>query len=333
MIIHTPKCLSTQKSDLIIEKYACSNVAMEDINGMPVFMQPSFFRLHSSAITNNIFYLARKATESKLIAACQFGETSESLYKSPIKGSFGGLGLIGQLGINEVEIFLETIVDDLAKQKAKKIYITLPPLAYFPSETGVALNVFFRLGFEISGHELSFVREVDPAVSFRSRIASGNKNKINKCIKAGFLIRKLEAINEIKIAHEVISKNRAKKNIPLTMDWDSLENMHSALPSCLVVFGCFSRDQMVASAICIQISPGILYIFYWGEWPGFEPYSPVSLLAQSIYEYAERNGFRMIDAGTSTENGEPNYGLINYKKGLGFVESIKLSIEKRYNEK
>ncbi len=114
------------------------------------------------------------------------------------------------------------------------------------------------------------------------------------------------------------------------MEWGPLKDMAVALPESVLGFGCYQGGEMVASAVCIRVNSQILYIFYWGESPGFESWSPVSLLAQSIYDYAASSGYRLLDAGTATLSGEPNHGLISYKKALGFVESLKITLEKNF---
>lgn len=296
---------------------------------IPVFMQPRFFQLHSSNATAGLQYSVYEAKREVLVATCNFGEYEPGSFRSPVRGSFGGLAATRLLTMREQEEIFLAVIEDLVNRGAKQINITLPPLAYYSAETSVALNVLLRIGFTIVGHELALVRTVSAEQSFRSRIAAGNKNKINKSLRSGLNCRKLIGFKELRVAYDVIQHNRAKKNIPLTMDWDSLSAMVSHLPNAICAFGCFRESEMVASAICVRVSPEILYIFYWGELPGLEPWSPVSLLAQTIYDFSIYEGVRLIDAGTSTLDGVPNYGLLSYKKGLGFSETLKFSVRRK----
>lgn len=298
------------------------------IPDIPVFMQPRFFQLHASNASVGLNYSVYEAEREVLVATCNFGKQESGSFRSPVRGSFGGLAATSPLTVREQETIFSAILEDLAHRGAQAIAITLPPLAYYSAETSVGLNVLLRMGFSIFGHELAFVRAVSPEESFRSRIDSGNKNKINKCLKAGFVTRKLVGLDELRAAHEVIRLNRAKKDIPLTMEWDGLRQMAEHLPESICAFGCFRGAEMVASSVCVRVDARVLYIFYWGELPGFEPWSPVSLLAQTIYEFAVAEGIRLIDAGVSTLNGVPNYGLLSYKKSLGFIETLKFSVRR-----
>src|SRR5262249_13645088 len=81
-------------------------------------------------------------------------------------------------------------------------------------------------------------------------------------------------------------------------------------------------------SICVKVNNSVLYVFYWGDRPGYEHLSPVTLLAQFIYEYAQRARFNLIDFGTATNGGEPIYGLINFKREIGCFPSPKTTYVK-----
>jgi hypothetical protein len=80
---------------------------------------------------------------------------------------------------------------------------------------------------------------------------------------------------------------------------------------------------------CPMWGRGMLYIFYCGDLPGYEKLSPVSLITQSIYDYARAKGFSLLGIGTSTKQGIPSSGLRGFKRELGCVESLKLAFVKR----
>ena len=49
-----------------------------------------------------------------------------------------------------------------------------------------------------------------------------------------------------------------------------------------------------------------------------------------LADHAKRNGFQHIDFGTSTKNGEPIYGLMNFKKEIGCFPSLKPAYTKKF---
>jgi hypothetical protein len=104
--------------------------------------------------------------------------------------------------------------------------------------------------------------------------------------------------------------------------------MVKTFPGRLHIFAVYpdsKRSHIVGAAICIAVSRSVLYVFYWGDAADMSSYSPIALLASRIYEFCQHQEFQLLDAGTSTLAGEPNHGLISFKRNLGFSESLKLS--------
>ena len=91
-------------------------------------------------------------------------------------------------------------------------------------------------------------------------------------------------------------------------------------------------NEMVAAAVCIALSDEVLYVLYWGDSEGMQKYSPISLLAKHIYEHAQSQSFAKLDVGTSTLLGKANYGLVKFKRNLGFRETVKLEFIKNIDD-
>jgi len=69
-------------------------------------------------------------------------------------------------------------------------------------------------------------------------------------------------------------------------------------------------------------------MFLLGGALGYGLFSPVVKLAAEIYSFCQAEGIKIMDIGTSTEGVSPNFGLINFKKSLGFSESLKINMKK-----
>jgi hypothetical protein len=53
------------------------------------------------------------------------------------------------------------------------------------------------------------------------------------------------------------------------------------------------------------------------------------LIADYLYQGCQTCGIGLLDVGTSTIDVQPNFGLIHFKRALGFSESLKFQLEKR----
>ena len=113
------------------------------------------------------------------------------------------------------------------------------------------------------------------------------------------------------------------------MSLEQVRQMAVLFPQRLHLFAVYrddSRQEMVAAALCLALSPQVLYVLYWGDGPDMRSYSPVAMLASHIYAFCAREGFTVLDVGISTLHEEPNFGLVNFKRNLGFTESLKLEM-------
>src|SRR5262249_29377061 len=142
---------------------------------------------------------------------------------------------------------------------------------------------------------------------FVRRLDAGNRKRLRKAADAGFSARRLPP-EDHEAAYRLIATNRARRGFPFSMTWAHVSDMRAVFPDRLLVFGAEQSGQLAAAGICLRIAPAILYVYAWGEAAEALPYSPVTLLAASIYEYSRAEGIALMDLGTSTLEGQPNYG-------------------------
>jgi lipid II:glycine glycyltransferase (peptidoglycan interpeptide bridge formation enzyme) len=53
------------------------------------------------------------------------------------------------------------------------------------------------------------------------------------------------------------------------------------------------------------------------------------VLLRGLYDYAAEHGIPLLDLGTSTVDGKPNFGLLSFKTRLGAELTPKISFAKR----
>jgi hypothetical protein len=290
-----------------------------------LFNEAGYFRLHATS-ANDIYAQLVRISDSKVHATIAFYEGEDRVFTSPKRGTFGGLGLNQPLDLQIVERFLTTIVGFLKSLGAGAIHLKCPPLSHDLALSSVVSNILLRHGATLCGHELNYDMRMDSR-PFTERIDYSNVKRIRKCLRMGFVAEKISASNYAN-AYHVIRENRERHGYPISMTAMQLEAMVAAFPGRVHFFAVYpdpQKSRIVAAGVCLALSPAILYVFYWGDAPDMGAYSPIALLASCIYEFCQREGFALLDVGTSTVLGEPNHGLVNFKRNLGFSESLKLS--------
>jgi len=297
---------------------------------LPIFLRPDFFKLHSPG-AEKAFHFQMCAKEStQVIAAAAFYGIESHRFVSPWRGSFGALFFADRtLPLAANDFFLDRIESKLQQEGAKEISMILPPQAYYPERTSVLVNLLLRKGYKLTGHELNYSRLIS-GEDFLGRVNQGNRKNIRRAAKRGFVFQGLTPA-EIEDAYQVIAENRERRGYPTTMTLEQIEGMLQAIPGSLFPFSVTDGSRMIAASICIAVDKAVFYVFYWGEIDGYQNPSPIPFLAQGLYSHCQENGFRLMDVGTATIKGNPNHGLIRFKRSLGLEASLKLTFSKNFS--
>ena len=294
-----------------------------------IFNEPAYFKLHACNPGDLYAQLVRRS-DLKVCATLALYEDAEHIFTSPRKGTFGGLGINDTLDVPVIEHFLRGLIDHLKAKGAREIRFKCPPISHDLPLSSIVANVLLRGGATLAAFELNQDMVIDGR-PFSERVEYGNRKRIGKCLREGFVATELE-IENFESVYSLMRDNRARRGYPITMTGEQLRAMSDAFPKRFRLFAVYAkpdRRQMVAASICIELSPSVLYVFYWGDATGMESHSPIALLASCIYAFGQRRGFQVLDAGASTVAGVPNYGLMRFKRGLGFSESLKPSYHLR----
>lgn len=307
----------------------CINYFIEPGSYM-FFNRMEFFIMHSISEHDIYAQLVRKS-DGTVCGTVTLYEITIGRFSSPKNGTFGGFEVSKFIDFKTQEQFVLSVFEVLKKSGARYVNFKLAPTSHAPEHISAFLNILIRNGGCIVAVELNYDQKVDSR-PFLSRIDYGNQKRIRKALRNGYSSHK-EQTENLSLVYKVIEENRKRKGIPMSMSFENLQKTVTKFQEHFHFFSVKAPDAtMVASAVCIAITPAILYVFYWGEVDGLSNYSPVALLASSIYDYCQQQGYELLDAGISTALSKPNYGLIRFKENLGFRSSTKLIVELKLDD-
>lgn len=289
-----------------------------------LFNTPEYFRLHAGG-SGNYFQWVIKGQACITLHLTDVGCGN---YRSPARGTFGGLSFASDVSPLDVVDFLVEVENYLYERGACTVEILLAPMQHDLSCCSSQYFALRSIGFNELLVDLNYAMQVDKQV-FAERVNYAGRKRLNKCRREGFQGMAV-ASQRLPEVYAVITENRASKGYPMTMSEQQLQEMQVMFPQALELYACEFEGCMVAAAICLRLSPEILYVSYWGDLPGYTNTSPVVMLAESIYLSCQDRGIKLLDVGTSTLNMQLNQGLINFKRGLGFQESLKFRLEKHF---
>lgn len=294
--------------------------AMHDVPWADFFNRPAYFQYHTRSQRGCYFQLLDRET-ARVLAVAHCTEKEPGVFASPFRGTYGGIDT-KEHDVLLFDIFVEDIERELRLMRAKKIQFALAPEAHDPLRHHLLLNTLLRHNYQIAKQDINYHLSVD-ATPLPEKMERNNQKRVRKCDREGCSFHYVQDPKEIEIIYDVIRKNRESKGYPVTMTLEHMLEMKTLFPDVWQFFGTKLKDQFIAGSVCIRINPSVLYVFYWGDLPEARTLSPVAFHANHLYDYCRTEHVSLLDIGTSTDNGVPNLGLMNFKQRLGCKTSMK----------
>lgn len=284
-----------------------------------LFQQRAFFELHAAG--SGRFF--EWAVDGRVVASVHFTPAGDDgLWRSPARGTFAGFACEPGLHTDTLFAFHDAVLERLRALGARRVELLPAPMAHDPVAFSNQAYLLHARGWQPTQCDLNHTLAVD-ARPFEALIGYGNLKRLRKCRREGVVGRPLPD-DALPAVYATIEANRASKGHAVSMTLAQLADMQARLPGVMRLFGAQAGSELAAAALCLRLSPQVQYVFYWGDRPGHAQLSPVVAVAEAIYLDAQAEGVTLVDAGTSTIDRVPNAGLIQFKRGLGFTESLKL---------
>ena len=286
-----------------------------------LFHHADFFGIH--ATDQAVFFEWEK--DGTVMASIHFS-AEDDFWRSPLRGTFAGFSWARDLRLEDLFGFHDAVFARLVQLGARRIEILPAPMAHDPVAFANQTYLLHARGYSFTRCDLNQNLVVDDR-SLAERMSYGNLKRLRKCHKEGLASSLLPA-SALREVYETLAANRARRGNVLSMSFDQLQLMQEKFSQHMFLFGCHAGDELAAAALCLRLQSSVLYVFYWGDRPGYATASPVVSVADSIYSHCRSSGVSLIDAGTSSVDREPGYGLLQFKRGLGFTESLKLRMSR-----
>jgi hypothetical protein len=292
-----------------------------------IFNTVAFYNLHK--MPKSVYLSISDGDET--IGCAHFTETEPGVFTSPYRGTYGGFDFKEGLSLENIEASVDLTINWLkAHHHAKTIVIKAPPSSHNPHISSLLFNTMLNKGFTIENHEIDFAILVDE-MPLVYKMKRNNKKRFQKCEREGFEFAQETDPQKFEDIYKIIKQNRESKGYEVSMTFEQVMDMYRVFPDSIYFFKTGKGGENIAASICIRINNDVLYVFYWGDIPGYGEYSPIVFLASRIYGFAQYQGFTLIDGGTSSIYGRPNYGTAAFKENLGFEACLKLTYS-RTNE-
>lgn len=246
---------------------------------------------------------------------------------SPVRAPFGSCQC--EPGIQPVVLyeFLEFSVSRLRDRGVEEIVFTNPPAAYQPDMIDLLTTFLLNLGFEIVVAEAGAILPVND--SFRDGLSRRESRCLRKAERAGLTFCLIPA-QELQAIYTFILACRTERGYELSIDWETLRKTVGSFPDRFLLFGVMHETLLAAASIAINVGNGVLVNFHPAHPRDYDHLSPVVMLLDGMVNYGLGNGYRLLDLGTSAIDGKPNFGLLDFKLGVGGIPTTKFTFRKRW---
>jgi hypothetical protein len=248
-----------------------------------------------------------------------------SIAKSPLKAPFGSFEFADTLPLEQRYRFIKFSEEKLREHGIETIILKNPLRAY--DDSGIALLEVFLLnhGWRVDEAEAGCIIDVGQPVE--SMFDAWEARKFRQASDAGLTFKALPAalLDEVYL---FILTCRNKKNYNMSMTLKDLWLAFETFPDEYELFGLYHDNKLIAASITVKVTPRVMYHFYTDHDDSFDKLSPVVFLTVQLLKEAANRNIRFLDLGTSAIEGQPNFGLLNFKMRLGGIPSSKLTFIK-----
>ena len=293
--------------------------------GRHVFNSPEFTELNARKVLAVHYLLFEK--EGKLRGGITIGQTAKQL-RSPFSAPYGGWWMTRQTSVEtlcEIASGLKTY----AEKFLLELEIGFPPMFYDEDFLTSSIFAFTQVG-EISLFQADYYLPVTGETEARQRMSVASRNKLNFSLKQGLIFEAFPSGSNptmIIDCHDLIRRNHEERSHPLAMSFDEVSATARLLRADIfMVYDPEGRD--LAAALIYRVTPSIAQVIYWGNLEYGSHYRPMNFLSHKIIEYyREKTDVRIIDVGPGDTYGEPNFGLQQFKEGIGCGVSPRIRVK------
>ena len=186
---------------------------------------------------------------------------------------------------------------------------------------------FLTRRYSVTRHEIGAIVPVSPK-PFSEMIHGRKKRKLNQSRNQGLLFGQMghSLLPEV---YGFIATCRKPKNFNLSITLNDFRQFVDRYSSEYLIFSVFHHKRMVAASVTIRIYQHVLYHFISDHVRDVGPVRPALVLMEGIYDYCQRENIQLLDLGTSTVNGQPNFKLLKFKCELGAQLTHKFTFSRK----
>lgn len=240
-----------------------------------------------------------------------FGVTGGVL-RSPFSAPFGGFHYTHEHMFYHIFTdFLEGLKEYMVQSGYKGVSITLPPDIYQKNINAKCVRAFLELGYTMQSPDLTNWVDLDDFDG--SWIKNSVAQNCRKAMKYHLSCTLGSDHQSMEGAYAVIRNNRAELGRNIYMELDDILEVQKIFPIDFFVVQ-QTDGETLGAAICYRGHPKIIQVIFMGDNLEKRKLGIMDYLYMNMYDFYKSKGYKYLDMGLSSLNGEPNTGLLRFKE-------------------
>ncbi|WP_183404227.1 MULTISPECIES: hypothetical protein [Hymenobacter] len=293
-----------------------------------LYLTPPHLALQQSPHAPLHFFLEDEAAGQTLaqLSVCETEDWQAA--RSPWQAPFGAVQAAEELPTAALQAFLEVAHQQLAQRGIRHLTLRPHAFAYQPRFSARLTQVLTQLGYEVELAELNM--HLPLAQSYVARLHPSERRRLKKCERHGLRFEQ-EPPLLLPLAYDFLRRCREEKGQTLSMPLERLQELFQLFPRQHFLYSVRdAQGQWAALTVVVQVSDDVLYNFYPASPLAYNFLSPMVLLNAGLHAFGQASGMRLLDLGTSTLPTGLNYSLLQFKRHLGGIPSLKLTFTKTF---
>lgn len=297
---------------------------------IPVFSRKDFLELNSKKV-DKIYYLVGK--DSKRRFAFAVGSKNNE-WLAPFSAPFSNIVLLKKnITIDQIWSFIIALNLFAKAENAQSINICLPANTYNEQTNVRLINALLGNGYKMLYCDVNYSLNLNNICldNYATSINQKARRNLKIALNNNLQLIHCDSFEDKSKAYDIIKKNREYRGFPLRMTKAQLMETIQIVDHDFFIVKVNNTE--LAAAVVYHTMSDVAQVVYWGNLPETERYKPINYLAFKLIEFYKKQDFKLLDIGTSTEEGIPNYGLCTFKESVGCNASMKARFKIDFKER
>jgi hypothetical protein len=269
------------------------------------------------------FHLLEKS-KRKIVASVAFHVKGETA-RSPLLAPFGSYEFSEKVPKAKLLEFIDSVDQTLKKAGVQKVEIINHPEGYFKLHNILAFTLI-HCGYSPLKCDVNCSIKVDKTPLVK-KMNKGKRKQFRQSLKNKLLFKKIP-VSKVNTIYDFIASCREEKRQSLSLTKTEISKIIKSVSKSFLLTGVYKDKELVAASICVKVTKNILYTFYSAHTKKYDAISPLTFLLANLYNWCFEKGYTVLDMGTSSIDGKPNFNLLDFKLRVGGTMSPKFSFRK-----